>query len=275
MITLKSTKQLSVNFCLLTLVLLLAAHTVSAQVTIGGITISKSKRPHVKVEKNPSTGDTTGNNSETKNGSPAKAAPANTQSAAKPPEEDYSLRIFLDDIKKAKTEVERYDPAQNLYLVSAGATSESLLRAVSPKAREAWAEQWLKTPASRDKFNMAFDDLAASAAKKLPLYKPDASRFKFRDAVSEKLLMNYFKDTSKIKVFRIGVGTAGWLIQRGDDGLPSYRYRIASVYLRDSRADHPYCAVVSATVKQDYAGGGTYSTETYRSSAEEELFGCP
>jgi len=39
--------------------------------------------------------------------------------------------------------------------------------------------------------------------------------------------------------------------------------------------DHPYCRVVRATIKQDYAGGGTYSTQTYRSSAQDDLFGCP
>lgn len=87
--------------------------------------------------------------------------------------------------------------------------------------------------------------------------------------------MNYFKDTSTIKIFRIGVDSAGWDIQKDSYGLPSYRYKTARVYLRDSKDDHPYCRVVSARVKQDYAGGGTYSTETYRSSASEELVGCP
>jgi len=121
----------------------------------------------------------------------------------------------------------------------------------------------------------ALDELAVTVAKKLPIYKPAAAAFQFRNPVAEKLLMSYFKNTATMKIHRIGVGSAGWLIQKNDDGLPSYHYKYANVYFRDSSDDHPYCHRVSVTVKQDYAGGGTYSTETYRSSADDELFGCP
>jgi hypothetical protein len=57
--------------------------------------------------------------------------------------------------------------------------------------------------------------------------------------------------------------------------LPCYRYKTMKVYFRDPNDDHPYCRVVSARVKQDYAGGGRYNAEVYRSSVSEELFGCP
>ncbi len=87
--------------------------------------------------------------------------------------------------------------------------------------------------------------------------------------------MNYFKNLATIKVHRIGVDSAGWQIQKDDYGLPSYHSKTAYVYIRDSSDDHPYCRVVSATIKQDYSGGGTFNTETYRSSAFESLFGCP
>ena len=189
---------------------------------------------------------------------------------------DFRLAIFLDDIKKAQGEVDRYSPKDFLYLVSDGASSEELLRAVSPKAREEWAKQWLKNPSSRTQFNTAWDNLAAAAAKKIPTYKPSATNFQFRYPVGEKLLMNEFKNTSTLKIFRIGADTAGWDIQKdNNDLLPSYHYKTLRVYLRDTSDDHPYCQVVSARVKQDYAGGGTYSTEVYRSSASEELVGCP
>jgi hypothetical protein len=52
---------------------------------------------------------------------------------------DFRLPVFLDDIKKAQGEAERYTPADYLYLVSAGGPSEALLRAVSRHAREEWA----------------------------------------------------------------------------------------------------------------------------------------
>jgi hypothetical protein len=186
------------------------------------------------------------------------------------------LPVFLEDIQKAKREAENYVPGHSLYLVSAGAASEALLRAVSPKAREAWSAKWLKDPASRAQFDAAWDDLAAVAAKKLPFYKPNPSGFQFSYPDGEKLLMNYFKNPSALKIFRIGTGSAGWEIQKDNSGLlPIYRYKTVRVYLRDSNNDHPYCRVVSARVKQDYAGGGTFKAETYRSSVSGEIYGCP
>jgi hypothetical protein len=120
------------------------------------------------------------------------------------------------------------------------------------------------------------DALAASAAKKLPAYKPRTAAFQFRDPVAEKLLMSYFKNSPTVKVHRIGLASAGWQIQKDNyDLLPSYRFKAVYAYVRDSSDDHPYCRVVRATIKQDYAGDGKYSTETYRSSASDDLFGCP
>jgi hypothetical protein len=189
---------------------------------------------------------------------------------------DFRLPVFLSDIKKAQSEAERYAPGEYLYLVSAGGPSEALLRAVSPRAREEWAKQWLKNPAARGEFNAAWDALAATAARKLPSYKPSAASFQFRYPVGERLLMSSFKNPSTLKIFRIGTDTAGWNIQKDNDGiLPSYRYKTVRVYLRDPNDDHPYCRVVSARIKQDYAGGGAYNSEVYRSSVSEELYGCP
>jgi len=189
---------------------------------------------------------------------------------------DFRLPVFLADIKKAQGEAERYAPGEYLYLVSAGASSEALLRAVSRREREEWAQQWLKNPASRAEFDAEWDKLAAIAAKKIPGYKPSAASFQFRDPVGERLLMGGVKNPSTLKIFRVGTDTAGWNIQKDNDGiLPSYRYKTLRVYLRDPNDDHPYCRVVSARIKQDYAGGGRYNSEVYRSSVSEEIYGCP
>lgn len=188
---------------------------------------------------------------------------------------DVALPVFLSDIKKAQEEAARYTPADYLYLVSAGGPSEALLRAVSRRAREEWASQWLKDPASRAEFDAEWDKLAAIAAQKIPTYKPSAASYRFRDAVGEKLLMGALKNPSTLKIFRIGTDTAGWEIQKGSDNLPSYRYKTMKIYFRDPADDHPYCRVVSARIKQDYAGGGRYNAEVYRSSVSEEIFGCP
>jgi hypothetical protein len=189
---------------------------------------------------------------------------------------DVALPVFLDDIRKAQGEAERYTPADFLYLVSAGGPSEQLLYAVSRRAREGWARQWLKDPASRAEFDAEWDKLAAIAAKKIPTYKPSVASFQFRYPAGERLLMSSLKNPSSLKIFRIGTDTAGWEIQKdNDDVLPSYRYKTMRVYFRDPADDHPYCHVVSARIKQDYAGGGRYNAEVYSSSASQELFGCP
>jgi hypothetical protein len=88
--------------------------------------------------------------------------------------------------------------------------------------------------------------------------------------------MGAIKNPASLKIFRVGTDTAGWNIEKGNnDLLPSYRYKTMRVYFRDPADDHPYCRVVSARIKQDYAGGGRYNSEVYRSSVSEEVFGCP
>ncbi len=188
---------------------------------------------------------------------------------------DITLPVFLDDIKKAQGEAERYSPEEYLYLVSAGGPSEQLLYAVSRRAREEWASKVLKNPASRAEFDAEWDKLAAIAAKKIPTYKPSAASYRFRDPAGEKLLMGALKNPATLKIFRIGTDTAGWEIQRDSDNLPSYRYKTMKVYFRDPNDDHPFCRVVSARIKQDYAGGGRFNSEIYRSSVSDEIFGCP
>lgn len=188
---------------------------------------------------------------------------------------DITLPVFLDDIKKAQQEAERYSPEEYLYLVSAGGPSEQLLYAVSRRARAEWASKTLKNPASRAEFDAEWDKLAAIAAKKIPTYKPSAASYRFRDPAGEKLLMGALKNPATLKIFRIGADTAGWEIQRDSNNLPSYHYKTVKVYFRDPNDDHPYCRVVSARIKQDYAGGGRFNSEIYRSSVSDEIFGCP
>jgi len=189
---------------------------------------------------------------------------------------DMRLPLFLSDIRKAQDEAARYTPADFLYLVSAGGPSEALLRAVSKREREEWATTWLKNPASRAEFDAEWDKLAATAAKKIPTYKPSAGSYKFRDPMGEKQLMGALKNPASLKIFRIGTDTAGWNIEKGNNSVvPSYRYKTLKVYFRDPSDDHPYCRVVSARIKQDYAGGGSYKSEIYRSSVSSEIFGCP
>jgi hypothetical protein len=277
MATLKATRKRWIGASLAAAFLLLAAHTAFSQVRIGGITIPKPNRANpAKEEKTQPKDENTSRPSDARTEPAARSQSTTTAAVQQDP--PAMLNYFLHEIAEAKSDVDIYDPAERQYLVKA-VQEEWVLRAVSPRARaehatsDHYAEWRQANP--KNELDAALDDLATSVAKKLPTYKPGVAAFQFHNPVAEKLLMDYFKNTATMKIHHMGVGSAGWLIQKDSDGLPSYRFKFANIYFRDSSDDHPYCHRVSVRVKQDYAGGGTYSTEIYRSSADDELFGCP
>ncbi len=181
------------------------------------------------------------------------------------------LKARLEIISKLQTEVDGYDAGRDYFVKG---DSVYLLYAVSRRERAEWLK---KSEAEEFQPNLdpVLDALATSAVKKLPMYIPEISYFRFRDAAAEKLLMNNLKSPATVKVYRIGV-SGSWDIQKDNYGLlPSYRYKYANVYYRDSSDDHPFCRVMSARIKQDYAGGGRYNLQMYRSSTDFSLAGCP
>ncbi len=186
--------------------------------------------------------------------------------------ESVYMKMYLEDIKKMQNEVNDYNASERNYLVRTS-TADYLLFAVSKRERAKWLED---SPEFKPTLDPLLDALTASAAEKLPRYKPAAEWFKFRDAAAEKQLMGIFKTPATIKVHRIGVEDSGWDIQKDNYGiLPLYRSKNANVYYRDLSDDHPFCRVASVRVKQDYAGGGRYSPAIYRSSARFTIVGCP
>ncbi|MCU1265881.1 MAG: hypothetical protein JWM21_2199 [Acidobacteria bacterium] len=276
MIVLKATKKRSISTCLAAAVLLLIAHTAFGQIRIGRIKITKPNIVNSKGEKPQPQPENTSLPSDA--GKKPAAGSESSATAAVQNDPPGLLNYFLSEIAEAKKDVDIYDPATRLYLVKA-VQEEWVLRAVSARARAEHAAtvkytEWRRANPGNE-LDAALDDLAKSVAKKLPIYKPGVSAFQFHNPVAEKLLMGSFTNTATMKIHRLGVGSAGWMIQKDSDGLPSYRYKFANVYFRDTSDDHPYCHRVSVRVKQDYAGGGTYSTEIYRSSADDELFACP
>jgi hypothetical protein len=190
-------------------------------------------------------------------------------------EEDFRVGVFMDDIKKAQEQVDHYTPEGMYWVVSAGANEDQLMLAISKKARAAWLAQWVKTDKTKAEFNAAWDKLAASAATKLPLYKPAADDFKFHFLPGEKMVLGQIKPTATMKVLKIGSDVATWDIEKDGSGFPTYRFKDTYVYVRDSADDFPFCRLYTARVKQDYAGGGRYNTEVYASSTTQEIFGCP
>jgi hypothetical protein len=76
-----------------------------------------------------------------------------------------------------------------------------------------------------------------------------------------------------LKIHKIGLNQANWLIDKDYFGLPTSRYKQGMIWARNSADDHPYCKFYYVNIIQDYAGGGTYRA-SYALYIEETLAGC-
>ena len=59
-------------------------------------------------------------------------------------------------------------------------------------------------------------------------------------------------------VFRIGLSTDTWFIDKNDIGLPTARYKHGMIYARFPSLDDGFCRIVYVNVVQEYTGGGTF-----------------
>ncbi|MGH9903849.1 MAG: hypothetical protein ACRD68_18725, partial [Pyrinomonadaceae bacterium] len=255
------------------------AHSAVAQeIRIGGVSISipkraktpKAEKPAARVE--PPRETPAAGSEETKTTSAARTASA-AASRAPAAQSDVWLEVVVDDINKKKAEVEGYDPAEDNRAFAVG-TPYWLGFAVSPRAREGYFKQVKATEARRAALNTAFDALAAAAAKKLPLYKPEATIFALRNAAAEQMIVRSLKNAATLKVRKIGVKEANWLIEKNEFGIPLNRYRHGYIWGRDTGDDHPYCHLYTVYIQQDYAGGGTYG-RTFANFSDDQVVGCP
>ncbi len=256
---------------LLTLVsvFLTAAHLNYAQIRIGGIKIPEINIPTKGTKKPEPKPENTQTNSNSENST-------TTKSGSNDETENW-LNIHVFDINEAKEEVDSYTPEGKIYLVKTP-LQKWLVNAVSLKAREDWAKEkkvsdWLKSHPG-NKFEAALDALAASAAKKLPNYIPNANNFAVKDAAMEQMMKAKLKNSATLKISKIGMFHSIWQIEKNDLGMPKNRYREGFIWAKDSTDDHSYCHLYGFVVQQDYAGGGTYG-QTFAYLNTDTLFGCP
>lgn len=188
---------------------------------------------------------------------------------------DGRLLFFLDEIGKAKKEVDGYTPQDGVYLVT-GNSREWLWRAVSPKMRSQFIDQWkvVMNPSTQKKFEDVLNQLSASAAVKLPTYIPGNNNFAFHNLAEEKMMKGTLSDPSTIKIHKIGLFHGAWQISKNDYGLPEARYKQGYMWVRNTIDSHPYCRLFQINIIQDYAGGGTYG-QSYARFIDDNLFGCP
>lgn len=181
------------------------------------------------------------------------------------------VESHLEDIAKRQQEIDGFTPERG-WLVNSS-NYDHLLFAVSPRARE----KWLTDANALDFKNClaaSFDKLAASAAKKLPLYLPNIKAYAQHNTAEERLMRSKINDLADHKIFHIGIKEASWLIDKNEFGLPKSRYKHGMVWVRYAPNDHVYCRIYYINIIQDYAGGGTYGA-SYGAFIGDELFGCP
>ncbi len=233
------------------------------------ITITIPKFPKIKKPKIVTTTDTT-TSGDSQNGT------ATDNREDEPSESlDPRLSLFLDELKKAQQDVDKYNPNDYLYLVG-GNSTDWLWRAVSAKERAEFENKWksVMTPGAKKRFDDGLIALAASAAKKLPTYKASLNKYTFHNAAEERMMKGVLTKIADYKIFSSGLQEGAWLIDKNDYGLPTARYKHGVIYLRDTKSDHPYCYATYVNVIQDYAGGGTYGA-SYARFIKDEMVGCP
>lgn len=127
---------------------------------------------------------------------------------------------------------------------------------------------------AQDTMNELFDLLNAEMKIALPKYKPENKIFQFRDAGLEAKMKAYLKNPSSLTIYKIGLTHDTWQIAKNEYGIPDYKYKYGAMYVKNPSWDHSYCKVLYFTLKQDYAGGGTYG-ESRVGNYYEDYFGCP
>ncbi len=191
----------------------------------------------------------------------------------------FVIKVFVDDIKKKQQEAAAYDgPENKIYYVSQ--TQDDYLRmAISKMFRDKFfADKKMeayRADKACNKVDPALDELATIVAKTLPLYVPERGAYAVRNPAEEALMKSKITDlTPATKIFKIGLESANWSIDKNDLGIPTARYKHGLIYTKPANADDPYCRMIFVNVVQDYAGGGTYGA-SYGYFIRSEVAGCP
>lgn len=255
--------------CILTFlaVVLFGAQTFSAQFTITIPKWPKISKPKTEPPRETQTPTAT---EQAKDAQQTENKPAATEDKCS---ESGWVDIHLGKIAERQNEVSSYTPERGWF--TKDFTYDHLLFAVSSSARE----KWLKDSNAlqfKDCPNLvsAFDKLAAAAAENFPLYTANPKAYNFRNPTDEKMMKATLDNAAALKIHKIGLNQATWLISKNNLGLPTSRYKHGLIWFRNPADDHPYCHFYYVNILQDYAGGGTYGA-SYALFVEDGLAGCP
>jgi hypothetical protein len=264
-------------------VLAFGAHAASAQITINIPKIPKVKKNKSEQPKQDQlttqgkespTNDTSQSNENSSDDNQETENETNKSAQDLPDSPAY--RMWFDELQEALKEAEEYTPQSDRAIYTYSGKYDWGLLAVSPSARNEWFEdvaEWRKANPN-NKFDAAFDKLAALLAKHLPADRGSLASYKFRNPADEKIMRTVFEDITRWQIYSYGIRESDWLIEKGDSGIPNARYKHAVFYLKGKNSDHPYCYLTFVNIIQDYSGGGTYAASRARYIGDQ-LVGCP
>ncbi len=274
-----TTKKFAISAaCIVLANLFITSPAVSAQeIRFGGVTISipkRTKTPKTEPKAETPRASGTAQSEEPKSEVSATSSRTTAATPAARPQSDPWLEIMLEEISKRKSEIEKYDPAEGGELVKPN-TPDLFLPAISVRAREKFFKGvQTMTDVRKSTLNKALDSLAATAAPRLPVYKPDMTLFALRSAPLEQMMLGSLRNSATLKVHKSGIKEANWIIYKNELGIPIDRYKHGYIWARDASDDHPYCHLYTLHIQQTYTGGGSYS-QTFAKLSEDTIFGCP
>lgn len=235
-------------------------------------TITIPKIPKIKKTQ-PTTAPTT----TTSSGSPSEtsATQANDDSPAEPAKNGCDgavMGVYLDDIKKTHEQAAEFKPGLRDYYVQDfnDRKNKYLLAAISPSKRKEFFED--TTPEWPRCVGPALDALNAVVKKTLPTYTPTG--YNIRNPAEERVLRSGVTDLAQATVFKVGLASPNWLIEKDSYNFPTARYKYGMIWARYPSLDDGYCRIIYVNVVQDYAGGGTYGA-SYGNFIKSEPAGCP
>lgn len=145
------------------------------------------------------------------------------------------------------------------------------MAAISPKRRAEMQKSTKYGPFFKC-FEPLLDEIQTETKKTLPNYT--LSAYNTRSPADERILRSAINDLNSATVFKIGLGSAVWNIQKNALGIPEKRYKHGAIWVKYPNVDHGFCQILWINVIQDYAGGGTYG-QSYGYFTRNEPAGCP
>ncbi|PZR35120.1 MAG: hypothetical protein DI538_15630 [Azospira oryzae] len=182
---------------------------------------------------------------------------------------DYSVKQRLDHLRIVSNEVNQYVPENKKYL-SQEEDEKWLLRAVSLKARNKWADQEMLNSQERELFNAEFKQLTSSIAAKIQLHKPSLSLFHSECTAQEEQSMKAeLSNGSNLHIYKIGIAES-----EIEQLATSASQKRGYIWARNPADDYPYCHLYEFKITRAYSGNGNYEGAIQIVVTDDILVGC-